>query len=99
MQDIHIVVSSPFLRCLQTAQHICDGLELPGMTTCNGIVDVLAPSFRIYQQPVVPAEGIADLGIKVLFYHQEPLPTFPERFKEAMKRYLFSITRCNDCAI
>ncbi len=83
------MVSSPFLRCLQTAQHICDALKLPGMSTCNGMVDVLTPNFGIYQQPVVPAEDIAELGIKVLVHHQDPLPTYPERFKDAMERYLF----------
>ncbi|XP_064399217.1 uncharacterized protein LOC135345705 isoform X1 [Halichondria panicea] len=97
-QDIVIntVISSPFLRCLQTAQHICDGLQLPGIMTCNGIVDVLTPSFGILQQPVVPADNIAELGIKVLTFHQEPIPTFPEYFRDGMKRYSAEINKLAD---
>ncbi len=83
---INTVISSPFLRCLQTAQHICDALQLSGMSTCNGIVDVLSPSFGINQQPEVPADNIAELGIKILTFHQEPIPTFPEYFRDGIKR-------------
>ena len=80
------MVSSPFIRCLQTAQPICDALGLPGVITCNGIVDVFSHHFGIHEQPVVPADDIADHGIRVVSSHNEPLPTFPEHFKDGMNR-------------
>ena len=86
-QEVQCVVSSPFLRCLQTAQQICSSLQLPGLTTCNGIVDVLSSHCGIHEQPLVPADNIADYGIKVLTWHHEPIPKYPERTRDGLKRY------------
>ena len=81
------MISSPFLRCLQTAQPVCDALDLPGVTTCNGIVDVINSHCGIHEQPEVPYEyDVAESGIKVLSYDQSPLPMYPERTKTGLKR-------------
>ena len=85
-QDISCIISSPFLRCLQTAQKICNSLELPGLTTCNGIVDVLSSHCGIHEQPIVPADNIADSGINVLVFHHEAIPKFPEQTRDGLKR-------------
>ena len=85
-QAISCVISSPFLRCMQTAQQICHALQLPGIHTCNGIVDVLNGHCGIHEQPEVPASDVAKYGINVLVYHNEPLPKYPERTRDGLKR-------------
>ena len=86
LQDIKFIITSPFLRCLQTAQHICDTLGLPGVHTCNTIVEILNHPFGINEQPVVPADDITELGIKVLELDMTDLPRFPEETEEGLKR-------------
>ena len=86
-QDIQCIISSPFLRCLQTAQQISDALELPGVSTCNGIVDVLSSHCGIHEQPQVPHQADIDrIGVKVLSYDRDPLPKYPEKTKSGIKR-------------
>lgn len=80
------MVSSPFLRCLQTGEVICEALHLPGIETCNRIVDVFNSSAMIHQQPVVPASDIASYGIKVLCCDDTPLPRYPEDTVSGLKR-------------
>ncbi len=87
LQDVQCIISSPFLRCLQTAQQISDALELPGVSTCNGIVDVLSSHCGIHEQPQVPHQADVDrIGVKVLSYDQDPLPKYPEKTKVGLRR-------------
>ena len=90
IQEIHSIITSPFLRCLQTAQLISEVLRLPGLHTCNGIVDILNGSCGIREQPVVPASNIAELGINVASTDGSKLPKHPERTFDAIKRYVVS---------
>ena len=85
-QDIQCIVSSPFLRCLQTAQQISDVLSLPGLHTCNSIVDVLSDHCGIHEQPVVPASSVAELGINISNMDTSELPRYPERARDGVKR-------------
>ena len=87
-QDIKYVVSSPFLRCLQTAHQICDVLQLPGIHTCNRIVDVISGRCGIYQNPEVPAMvDVVREGIKIAAMDETPLPPYPEKLHHGLKRY------------
>ena len=73
---------------MQTAQQICNSLHLPGIHTCNGVVDVLNSHCGIHEQPEVPASDVTKYGINVLVYHHQPLPKFPEKTRDGLKRYL-----------
>ena len=75
---------------MQTAQQICNSLQLPGMHTCNGIVDVLNSHCGIHEQPVVPTSDVDKYGINVLVYHHETLPQFPEKTRDGLKRLVLS---------
>ncbi len=87
LQNFHCVISSPFLRCLQTAQQVCDALELPGMSTCNGVVDIISVHCGIHEQPLVPhLPDVEREGIKLLSVDQNPLPKYPEKTKSGLKR-------------
>ena len=77
---------------MQTAQEICNTLRLPGIHTCNGIVDVLNGHCGIHEQPVVPTSEVAKYGINVLVYHHEPLPKYPERTRDGLKRCVMTNT-------
>ena len=85
-QDIHCIVSSPFLRCLQTAQQISDVLSLPRLHTCNSIVDVLSNHCGIHEQPAVPASNVAELGINISSRDTSELPRYPEKTRDGVKR-------------
>ena len=77
-QNIGTVVSSPFLRCLQTGQAICDALKLPGIVTSNEVMDVLNSTSLIHWQPEVPAADITSHGIVVVSMDSRPVPHYPE---------------------
>ena len=85
-QDIKAVVSSPFLRCLQTGQIVCDALQLPGLVTSNDVMDVLNSSAFIHWQPEVPADDIASHGIKVSSLDTKPVPRYPEKTEPGLQR-------------
>ena len=85
-QEIHCIVSSPFLRCLQTAQLISDILHLPGLHTCNSIVDVFSDHCGIHEQPAVAVSNIADLGINIAHTDTSELPRYPEKATDGVKR-------------
>lgn len=82
------MVSSPFLRCLQTAHQISTVLQLSGIHTCNRIVDVLnGHSCGIYEKPEVPAmTDVEKEGISVVKFDDTPLPAYPERTRDGLKR-------------
>ena len=98
IQEIHNVITSPFLRCLQTAQQICKVLSLPGLHTCNRIVDVLSSHCGIYEQPVVPNPGIAAQGVQIVELDTSKLPKYPERTREGIRRSVVGLTDLqNEC--
>ena len=81
------MISSPFLRCLQTAQEACTALGLPGVTTDNRICEVLASSFGVHCAPVVPGPDIdSKYKVNIIQKHEEPLPGYPEDVDDALKR-------------
>jgi broad specificity phosphatase PhoE len=86
-QNIKAVVASPFLRCLQTGQIVCDVLKLPGLSTSNEVMDVLNSSAFIHWQPEVPADDIESHGIKVQSFDSKPVPRYPEDTGAGLKRY------------
>lgn len=42
----------------------------------------------IHEQPQVPATDVATYGINVLVYHNEPLPKYPGRTRDGLKRLI-----------
>ena len=49
----------------------------------------------IHEQPEVPASDVAKYGINVLVYHNEPLPKYPERTRDGLKRLAMVATVLN----
>lgn len=85
-KGISVVISSPFLRCLQTAQEACRAIGLPGIVINNSICEVLSPGSKMRTSPVVPASDITSYGISILEYDEKPLPQFPETTFKAIER-------------
>ena len=88
LQDIKYIVSSPFLRCLQTAREICTVLHLDGIHICNGIVEELCGECGIHQQPEIPAKDVSQQGINIVELDMSPLPKYPEKTKQGLQRLL-----------
>ena len=85
-QKIQRIISSPFLRCLQTAQEMSQVLNLPGLHTCNSIVDIVSDCCGMHQQPLVPASNVEELGINIASRDTTELPKYPENEDNAIKR-------------
>lgn len=90
-----MVISSPFLRCLQTATHAYTVLGLPGLHTCNMLCEVLLPDNNMTCTPEVPV--IQDVEDTVfLSLDSEPLPSFPEQIKACYVRYRHALDSLAD---
>ena len=85
-QGIQVVYSSPFLRCLQTAQQVCNALGLPGMHTCNGLSEIICAECGMRGVPEVPAHDVGQSGVSILTVDEAPVVQFPETVKEAIAR-------------
>ncbi len=83
-----MVISSPFLRCLQTAQEACRSLQLPGITINNSVCEILSPGSNMKESPKVPRPDLTPYGINILQYDENPLPKYPETTQEAIARYI-----------
>lgn len=66
-------------------------LQLPGIHTCNEIVDVVNGHCGIHQQPEVPAQEVAKQGIKIAQVDDRPLPEYPERTRDGLKRFVIVV--------
>ncbi len=72
---------------MQTGQSICNCLKLPGMDTCNRVVDILNARYcRIYQQPELPVEDVSSHEIKLLGIDVTPIVRFPEEINDGLRR-------------
>ena len=81
-----MVISSPFLRCLQTAQEACRALALPGITINNSVCEILSPGSKMKGPPEVPRADLTRYGIKILESDDNPMPKYPETIQEAIAR-------------
>ena len=66
----------------------CKALDLPGIIIDNGMCEVLAPGFKVNHSPDVPVSNLAAEGIEIIQHDKGPMPPYPERFNQAMKRYI-----------
>lgn len=86
-QEIAMVISSPFLRCLQTAQQACNALELPGVHTFNGLCEIVAPECNMRGAPKVPAMAdVEACGITLINVDSSPFAGYPEKVTDAIAR-------------
>ncbi len=81
-----MVISSPFLRCIQTATHAYQALGLPGLHTYNQLCEWLTADNHMREKPNIPALQDAK-DTTFLSVDPEPLPTFPESRAECHARY------------
>ena len=81
-----MIVSSPFLRCIQTATHAYKVLKLPGLHISNMLCEWLVPGNNMTGTPQVPALQDAT---ETIFLSQDPtpFPQFPETLSECHARY------------
>lgn len=86
VQEIEVVYSSPFLRCLQTADVACKALGIPGFHTHNNLCEFLHPGNRIHAAPAVPATDDIT-NINILTFDLSPLPDYPETVQSVNVRY------------
>ena len=83
------MISSPFLRCLQTAQQACNALELPGVHTFNGLCEIVAPGCNMRGPPEVPAMAdVEACGITLTSVDSSPFAEYPEKVADAIARYM-----------
>ena len=80
------MISSPFLRCLQTAQEVCKAIDSPGIITNNTICEVLTPGAKMTEAPKVPAEDLSFFAINIVQFGSDPMPDYPEELSDARKR-------------
>ena len=90
LQGIAFVISSPFLRCLQTATNFSKAMGLESIGIANGLSEVINDSCSIHEQPIVPSptiekEGVASLNDAGIVC---PVPNYRESFGEAFRRQL-----------
>ena len=84
-----MVISSPFLRCLQTAQQACNALELPGVHTFNGLCEIVAPECNMRGPPEVPAMAdVEACGITLTSVDSSSFAEYPEKVADAIARYM-----------
>ena len=90
-----MVVSSPFLRCIQTATHAYMTLDLPGLHIWNSLCEFLSPMCAMTSTPAVPATEEAENTV-FLSLDSEPLPKFPETREECYARYRCAVDSVAD---
>lgn len=93
--SVHVVISSPYLRCIQTAAEICKQLS----PKCKLLIDsslgeVFGPTIMGDIEPsctVRPLEetllGIKERGIQVVFKPVGKPPQWPETLRQARERF------------
>ena len=84
--DVKVVISSPFLRCLQTGMQITRVLGQSGVITCNALCELLVPGSNIMGTPKVPGNDIEKYDIIIEQQDTRPLPSFPENRQKAEVR-------------
>ncbi len=87
-QGISVVISSPFLRCLQTAQESCRALNLPGIIINNSVCEVLSPGSKMKAPPEVPLQDLSLYSISIVQHDSLPMPSYPETSQQAIARYV-----------
>ena len=91
------VISSPFLRTLQTAAPIARGLSHSQLIVCNGVCECLSEEVGVGTQPIFnqqqQAEACPELSLE---YMSDPCPVFPESVLEVQQRYRASVRMIAD---
>lgn len=91
------VVSSPFLRTLQTATPVARQVGCSELVVCSGLCEFLSEEVGILTAPEFQQEEQAEScpGITLNFMG-DPSPTFPETLVEAKERYRQAIQMVAD---
>eukprot|EP00928_Gymnodinium_smaydae_P026588 TRINITY_DN20829_c0_g3_i1.p1 TRINITY_DN20829_c0_g3~~TRINITY_DN20829_c0_g3_i1.p1 ORF type:complete len:665 (+),score=108.14 TRINITY_DN20829_c0_g3_i1:68-2062(+) len=93
--EIHVIISSPYFRCVQTAVEICR--ELGGrvkLIVDNSIGEIFGPSIMGSDRPAAPVRPFKDAidycsshGVKLYGSAIGTMPAWPEDLKAARRRY------------
>ncbi|XP_019855017.1 PREDICTED: uncharacterized protein LOC100637194 isoform X1 [Amphimedon queenslandica] len=96
-KNIVHVVSSPFTRCLQTAQEVCRATGVTGIVTRNILSEIMTRGANMIKTPSVPSESnISNYDINVIEFDTKPLPKYPETIDESIARYKAAIQEIAD---
>ena len=86
MQDIHIIYSSPFLRCLQTAMQASLALGIQGVHLSKYLSEILTTECGMTGIPDVPCDDIDSYGVSIIESDSRDFPAYPEKATEAILR-------------
>eukprot|EP00800_Vazella_pourtalesii_P009314 TRINITY_DN23525_c0_g1_i1.p1 TRINITY_DN23525_c0_g1~~TRINITY_DN23525_c0_g1_i1.p1 ORF type:complete len:243 (-),score=73.59 TRINITY_DN23525_c0_g1_i1:85-792(-) len=91
------VISSPFLRTLQTAAPIARDLSHSQLIVCNAVCECLSEEVGVRTQPIFypqqQAEACPELSLE---YMSDLCPVFPETVLEVQQRYRAAIQMIAD---
>ena len=85
-QDIKIIYSSPFLRCLQTAQQVSSAIGVEGLCVSKNLGEIMSSNCGLTGSPDVPCEDIESYEVNIKENDLGEFPKFPESTKEATER-------------
>lgn len=80
------MMSSPFLRCAQTAMCIAGVFNIASVGLHNGLCEFLSPTCGIRKAPDVPTRNRRDYYVKMHDLSLAPLPDYPEDARAASYR-------------
>ena len=78
--------SSPFLRCLQTAQQVSSAIGVEGLCVSKHLSELLTRQCGMKALPEVPCEDIESYDVSIKQHDSGAFPTYPETAKEADQR-------------
>ena len=79
------------LRCMQTAQEVCNAINIPGLITCNRLCELLTPGAKMTSTPQVPIKDLSPYGINIIQFDERPIPEFPETLNQSLQRYVYYV--------
>ena len=85
-QDVKIIYSSPFLRCLQTAAQASSALGVESLCVSNQLMEIMTLQCDIPENPKVPCEDIESYEVHIKEHDSGDFPKYPETSKEAIQR-------------
>lgn len=81
------MISSPFLRCLQTAMCVAGVFDFQSVGLSNGLCELLSPSCDVTHDPILPIPDLEshNVALNDSSLHL-PLPDYPEQMFSAYRR-------------
>ena len=85
-QEISIIYSSPFLRCLQTATQASLAIGIDGVRLSKHLSEILTAECGITGVPEVPCDDISSYSVTITQSDSRDFPKYPETARESVLR-------------